>query len=211
MDAKPAATVILLRSGSRHEQAGLEVLMLRRGAGARFMPGSWVFAGGGVDPADRERAGEIAGEAPELDADELSHRIAAARELGEEAGVEIDPLTLRPYSRWITPTPVPIRFDTRFYVAPAPAHCRPEPDGREMDEARWIAPWLALDEHAEGRFEITFPTIKHLEGLSEFATVDELYEHAATLRPEPILPRVAGTEDDFSVLLPGEPGYEDGV
>jgi len=187
--------------------------MLRRGQGARFMPGSWVFAGGGVDPPDREQAAamlaEGAGEG--LDVEELTHRIAAARELNEEASVEIEPLSLRPFSRWITPTPVPIRFDTRFYIGIAPAHCSPEADGREMDEARWVAPWLALDEHREGRFEISFPTIKHLEMLVPFATAGELYEHAATLRPEPILPRIAGTEDDFSVLLPGEPGYEQGV
>lgn len=205
--------MILLRRGGKHTNRGLEVLMLRRGDGARFMPGSWVFAGGGVDPEDRETAEAMIadGAGQELDLSELTHRIAAARELGEEASVEIDASALRPFSRWITPTPVPIRFDTRFYVGLAPAHCAPEADGREMDDARWIAPQLALDEHAEGRFEISFPTIKHLEALVPFESADQLYEHAATLNPEPILPRVAGTEDDFSVLLPGEPGYEQGV
>ena len=55
-EPRPAATVILLRRGGRHSDRGLEVLMLQRGAEARFMPGVWVFAGGVVETADRERA-----------------------------------------------------------------------------------------------------------------------------------------------------------
>ena len=112
--------------------------MLRRGAEARFMPGVWVFAGGVVDPEDREAgAGAPAG----VEADEWAHRICGARELAEEAAIEVEPATLRPWSRWITPEPVPARFDTRFYVALAPAHCKPRAgrrrDGRgALDRAR---------------------------------------------------------------------------
>lgn len=40
---RPAATVLLLRDGD----AGLEVLMTRRSANASFVPGAYVFPGGG--------------------------------------------------------------------------------------------------------------------------------------------------------------------
>ncbi len=45
-----------------------------------------------------------------------------------------------------------MRFDTRFYVGLAPAHAKPTPDGKEMSEARWVAPVDALGDFAEGTF-----------------------------------------------------------
>lgn len=185
--------------------------MLQRGKDARFMPGMWVFAGGVVDEADREAvAREIGGSSGSgIDSDELAHRVCGARELAEEAAVEIEASELRPWSRWITPEQVPARFDTRFYVALAPPHCKPEPDRVEMDDARWIAPGAALSDHAEDRFELSFPTIKHLEELHDFADADGVLENAAGRPVVPLTPKVVGTADSFDIILPGEPGYDD--
>ena len=177
--------------------------MLRRGAQARFMPGVWVFAGGVVDDSDREAARGIEG-----DADELAHRACGARELREEAGVEVEATALRPWSRWITPEAVPVRFDTRFYVALAPPHCRPEPDAVEMDAVRWIAPADALDEHYREELELSFPTVKHLEELAPLASAEEVMKAAEGRAVAPITPRVVGTADSFRVLLPGDPGFD---
>jgi 8-oxo-dGTP pyrophosphatase MutT (NUDIX family) len=201
--ARPAATVILMRRSGRHRERGLELLMLRRGERARFMPGVWVFAGGVVDLSDREAAGAPAG----VDADEWAHRVCGARELGEEASVEIGPEALLPWSRWVTPEVVPSRFDTRFYVALAPPHCKPEPDGHEMDEVRWVSPRAALDADEADEMEISFPTVRHLEELLALADADAVLAAAAERRVEPILPKVIGTEESFEVVLPGEPGY----
>lgn len=203
---RPAATVILLRGGGRHADRGLEVLMLQRGAAARFMPGVWVFAGGVVDAADRE---PIDSRDSAVDPDEMAHRVCGARELAEEAGVEIEATELLPWSRWITPEQVPARFDTRFYVAPAPPHCKPEPDGVEMDAARWMAPATALEESADDRFELSFPTIKHLEELRAYPDAEAVLANARTRPVVPLTPRVVGTEDSFTILMPGEPGYDD--
>lgn len=202
---KPAATVIVIRRGSRHDQSGLEVLMLQRGKDARFMPGVWVFAGGKVDPGDFEAAEGT--HPPEVDADEWAHRIAAVRELGEEAAVVLGPQYLQPWSRWITPTPVPLRFDTRFYVAMAPPHCKPKPDLTEMDDARWMSPTGALEAGQRGEIEIHFPTIRTLEQLAEYATADELFERVGERDLTPILPKVIGTEEDWRIVLPWEPDY----
>lgn len=206
VEARAAATVILLRRGGRHNQRGLEILMLQRGADARFMPGVWVFAGGVVDQADREV--EVPDDAG-ADADEWAHRVCCARELAEEANVDVGPEILLPWSRWITPEVIPLRFDTRFYVGLAPAHSKPEPDRKEMDDARWIAPQEALDAGARGELEISFPTVKHLEELAPFATADEVIAAAADRVVEPILPKPVGTPENFRIVLPGEPGYDD--
>jgi 8-oxo-dGTP pyrophosphatase MutT (NUDIX family) len=198
--------VILIREGGRHTDRGLELLMLQRGMAAGFMPGVWVFAGGVVDPED------IAGASDPprgLEPDEWAHRIAGARELGEEGGIEIAPTELRAWSRWITPEPVPARFDTRFYVALAPPHSTPEADGVEMDRARWIGPGAALEAAAAGEMEISFPTIHHLEELRQISDAAAVLAAAAARIVEPILPRVVGDRDSFEVLLPGDLRYPD--
>lgn len=200
---RPAATVILLRSAARG-RAEMEVLMLRRGAGARFMPGVWVFPGGVVDPADHAAAstGGL-----DLEPDELAHRVCGARELGEEASIALEAAALRPWSRWVTPEVIPIRFDTRFYVAPAPPRAAPRPDRSEVDAARWISPERALADHAADRFELSFPTLKHLEELAGFADAAAVLAEGARRHVEAITPRVRGDRDDFEVLLPGDPGF----
>jgi 8-oxo-dGTP pyrophosphatase MutT (NUDIX family) len=201
-EPRPAATLILLRHGAAHGNRGLEALMVRRNPSARFMPGAWVFPGGAVDDIDRA-AGDATG-----DPDEAAHRACVRRELREEAGIELaDDSGIWPWSRWITPEVVPVRFDTRFYVAEAPPHARPKADGDEVVAADWLAPAEAL-ERAQGEgFDLAFPTIKHLEGLREYASAPEAVAAAQTRRVEPILPRVIGTREDWRVVLPGEPGY----
>jgi len=194
---RPAATLVLLRRGGRHSSRGLEVLLARRTQAARFMPGVWVFPGGSVDPA------ELAGHD-----EEEAHRICAARELAEEVGIELpEPNELLPWSRWVTPEPVPIRFDTRFYVALAPPHARPEPDAAEITEVAWIAPAEALARHERGDLELVFPTVKTLETLIDHPDAGAVLEAARRRVVEPILPKVLGTREDWRVVLPGDPDY----
>jgi 8-oxo-dGTP pyrophosphatase MutT (NUDIX family) len=171
------------------------VLLVRRTPEARFMPGVWVFPGGTVDVND---AGD----------EEAAHRACAVRELSEEAGIELPPdAELHAWSRWITPEPVPVRFDTRFYVALAPPHSPPRPDGSEIIEAAWIAPGEALERHRAGELSLVFPTIKHLESLLPYSKAAEVLEAARGRTVEPVLPRVLGEGAERRVVLPGEPGY----
>ncbi len=88
---RPAATVVVLRPASPHP---FEVLMVRRNDTVAFMAGAYVFPGGRVDDTDAAappdacdglaRLGRCADLAP---ADEARFRVAAIRELLEEAGV----------------------------------------------------------------------------------------------------------------------------
>ena len=182
--------MILLRRGGKHAERGLQVLLVRRNPEARFMPGVWVFPGGAVDPGDGE--GEDA------------HRAAAVRELGEEAGIELDPEELVAYSRWITPKVVPIRFDTRFYLALAPAHSPPRPDGSETVDAGWFEPQAALDSHRAGELSLVFPTIKHLESLVGFANAAEALEAARRREVKPVEPEVVGEGNEQRIVLPDD-------
>ena len=206
---RAAATIILLRRGGKHAQRELEVLMVRRNPEARFMPGVWVFPGGGVE-ADELIAG-VSGAETDVDADELAHRAAAIRELGEEAGIELPPdAELWLWSRWITPEPVPIRFDTRFYLALAPAHSPPRADGGETVDAAWMNPAEALERGRAGELELVFPTIKHLESLLPFATSGDAIAAARERVVEPIMPTIVAdpsSEQGWKMLMPGDEGY----
>ncbi len=154
------------------------------------MPGVWVFPGGAVDSADGDG--------------EEAHRAAAVRELTEEAGIEVPVDELVAYSRWITPKVVPIRFDTRFYLALAPAHSPPRPDGSETVDAGWFNPQDALDKHHAGELPLVFPTIKHLESLTGFANAAQALEAAKRREVKPVEPRVEGEGDDRRIVLPDE-------
>ena len=188
---RPAATVILLRGGD----TTLEVLLVKRNPAMKFMGGAWVFPGGAVDNAEGE--------------DDAAHRAAALRELEEEAGVGLgDPRGLVPFSRWITPAQVKKRFDTWFYLAPAPADVAPTCDGEECVDLGWFTPHGALTAHRSGEIMLVFPTIKTLEQLGGFATAEALLDHARGTEVRPIEPRVLVSGETARVVLPGEPGYD---
>jgi 8-oxo-dGTP pyrophosphatase MutT (NUDIX family) len=191
---RPSASVVLLRRGGKHGDRALEVLLLKRAESAKFMPGVWVFPGGGVDAEDGEG--------------EAGYRTCAVRELEEEAGIalpEDEELVL--FSRWITPEIVSRRFDAWFFLALAPAHAPPKPDGVETTEAGWFEPRAALDAQAAGELVLAFPTINQLTWLLPFETAAAAIEAHRGRTVEPILPKVIGTPDEHRVVLPGDPDY----
>ena len=185
-EPRPAATVIVLRGGAER----LEVLLVQRTPKAKFMGGAWVFPGGAVDE----------GETVEQ---------TARRELEEEAAIELArDARATPFSRWITPSEVKTRFDTWFFVVEAPPGAEPRVDGAECVDVRWIRPQQALDEFAEERLQLVFPTIKHLEQLAGFPSVAATLEAAAGREVKPVQPRIVVSDGRPSVLLPGEPGFD---
>ncbi len=187
---RQAATVILLRGGDEE----LEVLLVRRTPQARFMGGVWVFPGGAVD-------------AHEGDGD-AAHRVAAIRELREEAAIALDdPDELVKFSRWITPAEVKIRFDTHFFLAVLPDGQEPRIDGEECVDLGWFTPRAALDAYAAGEIALVFPTIKHLEQLSDFSSVEALMDYARGREVQPVQPKVLLEGEVARIVLPGEPGY----
>jgi 8-oxo-dGTP pyrophosphatase MutT (NUDIX family) len=194
---RPAASVILLRRGGKHESRGIEVLFGKRTPNAKFMPNVWVFPGGAVD-------------APANEPSDDDYRVAAVRELEEEVGVQLDrSAELVPFSRWITPREVKVRYDTHFFLALAPPHCSPEPDREEIVEIAWFAPGDALERHSDGQMLLVFPTIKQLEKLLPFGSAEEAMTSARSSKVEPILPKVGMVDGTPGVLLPGDPGYDD--
>lgn len=185
--ARPAASLIVLRDSA----GGPEVLLVQRNPAARFMGGAWVFPGGAVDEGDHGPEG------------------TALREAHEEAGLRLPgTAALAPFSRWITPSEVKVRFDTWFFLAAAPPDARVSCDGEECVDHRWIRPADALAAGERGELLLVFPTVKHLEQLAQFRTVAEALASARARDVQPVQPRVVLQGDHATVLLPGEPGYD---
>ncbi|MEA2010525.1 MAG: NUDIX hydrolase [Actinomycetota bacterium] len=193
---REAATVCLVRDGDD----GLEVLMARRTPSARFMGGAWVFPGGAVDGED-ERSGASGSD---------RWRAAAVREVAEETGIRLVGHDLVYFANWITPAPLPIRFDTRFFAAVVGRDVEPLVDGDELVDARWMPPSDVLAEARRGTMLVAFPTRKTVEYLGTFGTSDLLLSH---IKAQPsvvsIQPRLAVGHGAIQILMPDDPGFDE--
>jgi 8-oxo-dGTP pyrophosphatase MutT (NUDIX family) len=114
------------------------------------------------------------------------------------------------FSHWITPAGAPRRFDTRFFVAEAPAGQAAVHDEGETIASRWIRPADALSLHAEGTFDLLLPTLENLTALGRFGSVAEVLAASRAAGPLPaMLPRVRVEDGHVRLFLPGDAGYED--
>jgi hypothetical protein len=113
----------------------------------RFGGDMYVFPGGGVDEADLDPAA------------------AAVRETREETGIDVDPTTLIPLTRWVTPPGLPSRYDTRFFAAVVPPGTEVLAVSEEVQESRWLSPADALEAVALGDLDMWQPTVVTLQQL----------------------------------------------
>ncbi|RYF16852.1 MAG: MBL fold metallo-hydrolase [Comamonadaceae bacterium] len=86
-------------------------------------------------------------------------------------------------AHWITDRDLPRRFDVPFLVARMPEGQSPVADEAEQFEPVWVRPADALARHKAGQFFIIFPTIRTLERLEKFATIDAVLAACASEQP----------------------------
>ncbi len=131
------------------------------------------------------------------------------RSLGEmcrEHGLTLAADRLVYFSHWLTPTGRPKRWDTRFFVAEAPAGQQATHDETEMVEQLWITPAEAL---ARGdALPMMNPTRHTLEIFRRFDRVAALLDWARSLREIPrILPHIGAGRDGLRPVMPDEFAY----
>ena len=124
-----------------------------------------------------------------------------------DEGLTLEVAGLVYFAHWITPRGAPRRYDTRFFVAHAPAGQEPVHDNEEMTESVWISPREAVERHRAGTFKLMTPTIHTLRLFAKYEMADALL---AAMRALPDVPTMAPRiGKDGRRLLPGEPGYDE--
>lgn len=116
--------------------------------------------------------------------------------------------TLVYFGHWITPTMMPKRFDTHFYLAPTPPQQLATHDGRETTDSVWLKPSEALEMAEAGKATIIFPTRMNLGKLAETGTVAGAIDRFAKEGVVTVLPVVGEDENGNPCLhIPAEAGY----
>jgi 8-oxo-dGTP pyrophosphatase MutT (NUDIX family) len=144
------------------------------------------------------RAAEIAVRAAGLSFGEL---IAA-----EDLVLALDQLT--PFAHWITPTALPKRFDTHFFIAAAPADQLALHDGTESVDSIWINPAKALADAKAGRYTVVFATRLNIEMLGREDNVAAAIEASRTRKIVTVRPEILSRDGKGAKLrIPLEAGY----
>jgi 8-oxo-dGTP pyrophosphatase MutT (NUDIX family) len=131
---RDAATLILFKK----QEDGLRVLMGLRNAGHKFLPNRMVFPGGAVDPEDFHAAvasplpGHALARLERSASPELAAALAHAAAPPELAGLDY-------LCRAVTPEMAPIRFDARFFAAPASLASGGIAGSGELEGVDWYA------------------------------------------------------------------------
>ena len=86
-------------------------------------------------------------------------------------------------AHWVTDRDLPRRFDVPFLVARMPEGQEPVADESEQFEPEWIRPADALARHAVGDFFIIFPTIRTLQRLQHYPSVNAVLQACASEQP----------------------------
>ena len=184
----------------------------RLGLGAGAEPPPIAYYGAAVREAAEETGlwpGVVAGDGAGLSA----AAIRRAREalLGKGAPLvqvlrgldaRLDGTAVEYIAHWVTPLVEPRRYDTRFFAAPVPPGATATHDEREMTGAVWLTPGAALQRHRRGDLPMIFPTIRTLEDLSDFATVEDLLAHYRGRRIPRVQPEIVRTATGVSLRVP---------
>jgi len=115
---------------------------------------------------------------------------------------------LRYYAHWITPEARPERFDTYFFLARYPSGQEASHDQKETTAGVWIAPGEALDDNVRGGAVLSPPTLKTLEDLSQFKTIDEVFTSLSNVKIRAILPVLTKISSGPMLVFPWDPEYE---
>ena len=177
IDPAGAATLFITALRELFEEAG--VLFARTASGTPIC----------ANPAQWER---VAAERATLRSGAVSFGEFLAR---HDWYADANALTL--FSHWITPPSEPRRYNTHFFLAIAPPDQAALADASEMHDGIWIAPRAALERRHAGSLHLVYPTIKHLERLQAYGSVEEALRFA---RSKPVLTIVPkDVADDFEI------------
>ena len=132
---------------------------------------------------------------------------ASIVDMVEAEDLEIATDLMTPYAHWITPTFVPKRFDTWFFLAEAPEDQIALHDGSESTDSVWIGAQEAIAEAQAGKRTLVHATLKNLELLAEGKTVAGAISAAGARKIVTVQPWVEQREGKKFLHIPEGAGY----
>jgi recombination protein RecT len=108
-----------------------------------------------------------------------------------------DACALALFSHWITPPSEPRRYNTHFFFGIAPTDQAALADASETHDGIWIAPKAALERRRAASLHLVYPTIKHLERLQDYDSVEDVLQFARRKQVLTIVPKDGA--DDFEI------------
>jgi 8-oxo-dGTP pyrophosphatase MutT (NUDIX family) len=103
---------------------------------------------------------------------DLHHHRQPLRVIVEKEHLQLALDALVPFAHWVTPSIDKRRFDTQFFVAPAPPDQTPVHDETETSEIAWMRPAVALEAARRNAMVLPPPTWVTLAELEPFESVD---------------------------------------
>ncbi|MEH6404950.1 MAG: hypothetical protein V7750_16350 [Sneathiella sp.] len=138
---------------------------------------------------------------------DMQSGVISILEMAKKEDLELATDLLAHYSHWVTPTFMPKRFDTHFFVAIAPENQIAVHDGEESVDSVWIGPNDAMIKAKSEKYTIIFPTLMNVEYLSKYSTSDMAVEDAKTSKTVSVLPKMEITPEGKFLNIPAEAGY----
>lgn len=155
---------------------------------------------------DATQLARLRAERAQLAKDPAQFSAALARE-----GLRLDVDCIVYWTHWITPSGVSRRFDTRFFVTPAPDTHELLADTYETTECVWMSPRALLEGARRDSMKLALPTRYTLEDLR--ASIDAHGTLAALLSREarrdvaPIMPKLIEDNGTSTIVMPWDPQY----
>ena len=137
----------------------------------------------------------------------LARDEATIVDLVEAEDLELATDLMVPFAHWITPTFVPKRFDTWFFLAEAPEDQIALHDGSESVDSVWIGAQPAIDEATAGRRTLVHATTKNLELLAEGKTVPGVIAAASARKIVTVQPWLESRDGKRYLHIPADAGY----
>ncbi len=110
------------------------------------------------------------------------------------------------FARWITPVANPRRWDTRFLVARLPDGQTASADGTETVSCTWMSPRAALAAYEGGRIVLIPPTVRTLDDLTRFDSVDAVLADAARRIVRAVTPEIVQDGATTGISYPDNTG-----
>lgn len=128
----------------------------------------------------------------------------------QEEHLQLDVRRLVYWSHWITPSSVPKRFDTRFFLAALPPEQIAAVDAIEATEMTWMTPAALIAAAHDGAMTVSRPTLYNVMELDasvrQHVALDAILRAEAQRDVPPVMPKVVKGEQRM-IVMPWDADY----